>query len=453
MNMELPNYFLADLPDNSTLTPQLITDGCQTIKSNRQKFLAPLTTEELVQIISRLAQDWLDPKFEFRKHLLQQCPDRTGVPAETLAAGLDQFFSQVTGENLNALISQDLGSIRRLDEFVSDESERKQNRSSMAIGTELLVHITGGLLPNPTLTSMILGLLVRSAQFVKCASGTSYIPRIFAHSLYAAQPKLGACLEIAEWKGGTTALEAPLFAEAGCLTATGSDETITLVRQAAPSHVRLVTYGHKLSFAYVTREALDKNAQLLSTVVEDVSAWNQLGCLSPHVIFVEARASLDPDQFAEQLARELAVREETHPRGPVPSDVAAAISTRRMAYQVRASADGSTKIWSSENSTAWTVVHDSTPDFPISCLNRFIHVKPAESIDQLLAVLEPLRGKISTVALAAPTARFQELATHFSRIGVARVCRAGQMQNPPLTWRHDGRPSLGDLVTWIDIEL
>jgi hypothetical protein len=26
------------------------------------------------------------------------------------------------------------------------------------------------------------------------------------------------------------------------------------------------------------------------------------------------------------------------------------------------------------------------------------------------------------------------------------------MQIPPLLWRHDGRPSLGDLVTWTDYE-
>ena len=39
-----------------------------------------------------------------------------------------------------------------------------------------------------------------------------------------------------------------------------------------------------------------------------------------------------------------------------------------------------------------------------------------------------------------------------ARWGVTRVCPLGQMQNPPLTWRHDGRPSLEDLVTWIDWE-
>ena len=38
------------------------------------------------------------------------------------------------------------------------------------------------------------------------------------------------------------------------------------------------------------------------------------------------------------------------------------------------------------------------------------------------------------------------------RWGVARVCRLGLMQEPPLAWRHDGRPALGDLVRWTDWE-
>ena len=34
-----------------------------------------------------------------------------------------------------------------------------------------------------------------------------------------------------------------------------------------------------------------------------------------------------------------------------------------------------------------------------------------------------------------------------------RVCPLGQMQEPPLTWRHDGRPALADLITWTDWEM
>jgi len=35
---------------------------------------------------------------------------------------------------------------------------------------------------------------------------------------------------------------------------------------------------------------------------------------------------------------------------------------------------------------------------------------------------------------------------------VTRVCPLGRMQQPSFSWRHDGRPSLGDLVTWTDWE-
>ena len=450
--MELPNYFLADLPDASTLTPQLITDACQTLKQNRAKYLAREATEDLIQLVASLAREWLDPNFLYRKLVLEKGPAQTGFSPQTLATGLDHFFAQITSESLHALIHQDLGSVRRLEDFVATEPERRQNRSSIARGPELLVHITGGVLPNPTLTSVILGLLLRSAQFVKCATGTSFIPRIFAHSLYAAHPKLGACLEIAEWKGGTAALETALFAEANCLTATGTDETLGEIRSRVPAPIRFVGYGHKLSFAYVTREALEKPDKLVASLADDVTAWNQLGCLSPHAVWVETGGAIDADQLASQLANELHLREQTNPRGPIPPEVAAAITSRRMVYQVRATSDGSTKIWVSDNSTAWTVVHDTSPEFPTSCLNRFIHVKPVDNLDHFLRNLEVLRDRISTVGLAAPTVRVQELAGRFAEIGVTRVCRAGQMQNPPLSWRHDGRPTLGDLVTWTDIE-
>jgi hypothetical protein len=94
------------------------------------------------------------------------------------------------------------------------------------------VHFAAGQLPNPVFTSIILGVLVRAAQFVKCASGASFLPRLFAHSLYDADSKLGACLEIAEWRGGSAHLETPILNEADCVTATGSDETLAAKSQA-----------------------------------------------------------------------------------------------------------------------------------------------------------------------------------------------------------------------------
>lgn len=327
-------------------------------------------------------------------------------------------------------------------------------RAALATGPGLLVHVGAGNIPSPTLMSMVLGLLVRSAQFVKCATGSSLLPRLFAHSLYEVEPKLGACLELASWRGGHAHLEEALFAGADCVTATGSDETLAAIRQRLPARVRFLGYGHRVSFAFVSAQVL--TGFYLSRVVQraaaDVTAWNQLGCLSPHVIYVESGGDADAKRFASLLADELGAREHAEPRGPVPEEVAVGITSRRGIYEVRAAHSLDTHLWHSRGSTAWTVVFEADPRFQLSCLNRFVYVKPVANLAEALQHADPVREHVSTVGIAVPEHTAGDVATTLARWGAARVCPLGKMQEPPLGWRHDGRPALADLVTWTDLE-
>ena len=452
--MNQPNYFLADLPPDAVLTPLIIREACETLKRNRVQFLAGRSTSHLIKIISETAMNWLQPDYPFRRLALERSPAETGFPRATLARGLDSFFAQLTRENLHALLVQDLGHAHRLDELTAALGESRSAHAALARGPELLVHFTAGNIPCPAWMSIVLGLLIRSAQFVKCASGASFLPRLFAHSLHEAEPKLAACLEIAEWPGGDTALEEPLFAEADCVTATGRDETLAELRGRLPPQVRLLGYGHRVSFAYLTRDVLSafSTRKLVGQAADDVIAWNQHGCLSPHVIYVETGGAVSAEQFAEMLANELEQREATEPRGPLPVAAAATIASRRDFYRVRAAASPETRLWCSEGSTNWTVVFEADARFQLSCLDRFIYVKNAADLTGTLNQADGVRGQVSTVGLAAHDDQARALATELARWGVTRVCPLGQMQNPPLTWRHDGRPALADLITWTEWE-
>ena len=110
-------------------------------------------------------------------------------------------------------------------------------------------------------------------------------------------------------------------------------------------------------------------------------------------------------------------------------------------------------LFRSEDSTAWTVVYEEDPRFKVSCLHRFIYVKPVAKLADVLRYAEVVRHQVSTVAIAAVENRAVELARDLGRWGVSRVCALGRMQEPPLAWRHDGRPALGELVRWTDFEL
>jgi Acyl-CoA reductase (LuxC) len=453
--VNLPNYFLADLPPEAVLSPAMIAEACQTLKRNRENYLSSRSTESLIKTLSNVAESWLEADYPFRKYALATGPAQTGFSRETLARGLDNFFGQLTRENFHALLVQEFGDAKRLDAMCATPVEQKQNRMAIINAPEFQVHIAAGNIPNPALMSIVFGLLTRSAQFVKCASGASFLPRLFAHSIYEADAKLGACLEVAEWRGGNAALETALFAEADCVTATGGDETLAAIRAQLPVKIRFLGHGHRVSFGFVASGDLYGSSakKIVARAADDVVAWNQLGCLSPHVIYVQLGGEVFPEHFAQLLADELEKRETIEPRGELPAEHAATIAARRGIYEVRAAhSPETTRHWCSKDSTAWTVIYEADARFQLSCLNRFIYVKAVADLTAALRGADDIRGKVSTVGIAVPDDKAQEIATQLARWGATRVCPLGQMQNPPLTWRHDGRPALGDLVTWTDWE-
>ncbi len=453
--MDLPDYFLADLPPEATLSPTMISEACQTLKRNRERYLIGRSTGSLINLLGDVADGWLEAENPFRKLALELGPAQTGFSRETLARGLDHFFKQLTRENFHALLLQEFGDAKRLDAITATAAEQKHNRAAIVNAPEFQVHIAAGNIPNPALTSIAFGLLTRSAQFVKCASGATFLPRLFAHSIYEADPKLGACLEIAGWRGGSIDLETALFAEADCVTATGGDEALAAIRSRLPVKIRFLGYGHRVSFGFVAQEVLygARAKKIAAAAADDVVAWNQLGCLSPHVIYIQLGGEVAPDHFAQLLAEELERREASEPRGELPAEHAAAIASRRGIYEVRAAhSPETTRHWCSKDSTAWTVVYEADARFQLSCLNRFIYVKGVADLKTALESADNVRGKVSTVGLAAPEEKWDEIATQLARWGATRICPLGQMQNPPLTWRHDGRPVLGDLVIWTDFE-
>lgn len=453
--MNLPNYFLADLPPEAELSPAMITDACLSLKRNRARYLAVRDTPSVLRTLVRAGEDWLEADYPYRQFALAEGPAHTGFSAQTIATGLDSFFRQLTGENLEALLAQELGTTQRLDAFCASSSDSRTRRTALATGPELVGHITAGCVPNAAFMAIVLGLLTRSAQFIKCSRGGSFLPRVFLHSLYGSEPKLGACIEMAEWRGGSAALEQALFAQCEAVTATGTDEAVEAVRRALPPRVRFAGYGHQVSFGYVTREVISgwRARKVVAAAAADVIAWDQLGCLSPHVFYVEDNATGLALQFAEQLADELARREAAEPRGQISTETAAHIAARRAIYEVRAAhAPDQTRHWCSRDSTAWTVVYEAEARFALSCLNRFIYVKPVLDVAEALRGADPVRDHTSTVGLAAQEHELESLAKQFARWGATRLCPLGQMQNPPLTWRHDGRALLGNLVRWTDWE-
>ena len=135
------------------------------------------------------------------------------------------------------------------------------------------------------------------------------------------------------------------------------------------------------------------------------------------------------------------------PRGPVPVSASNSVRALREDLHFRAANGEPIAVWASDASTAWTVVFDATPGFPLSPLNRFVFVKPLPA--DLAAETLAVKPHLSCAGIWPATL---ENARAVAVTGVSRLCPVGAMQMPPWTWHPDGVPVLASLVRWVDLE-
>src|SRR5437763_11063042 len=142
--MNLPGYFIADLPPGAAITPDLVKQACETIRRNRERYLASRSVQSVIELLAVVARDWLECDYRFRKLALEFGPAATGFSDATLANGIDSFFKQVTTASLETLIEQDFGDPRRLEQMVATSAEDKTGRAAIVTAPHLLAHITAG---------------------------------------------------------------------------------------------------------------------------------------------------------------------------------------------------------------------------------------------------------------------------------------------------------------------
>jgi hypothetical protein len=277
---------------------------------------------------------------------------------------------------------------------------------------------------------------------------------MFARSIAAVDPKLAASLAILPWPGGDLALEQAAFGASEAVVAFGSDPAIESIRRRLPPRVTFVGHGHRVSFAVIGRECLEAGAvgALAERMAYDVSLFDQQGCVSAHLVYVERGGAILPEVFAERLATAMAAFEERMPRGKVSVEEAAAIQQVRTEAELREMREEPVRQWASPRGTAWTVLYEDEPTFMPSCLNRVVRVKPVTDLREIPSLLQPFSRYLQTVGIAVTRDRRLRLAETLAPLGVCRLCAIGEMPHPPLAWHHDGGYSLRPLLRWIAIE-
>ena len=428
------------------LTVPELTTVLDTISAARDAYLADLPVLEIVARLDTAVALWLDPSFPPRRLAEDLLPAITGYSPPMIREGLSALLRGLRREALLQCLTAEFGDPGCLDAF---RPLRGTALLTRAFGPRLAVHVFSGNVPGLPVWSLTCGLLVKAANLGKTASGEPLLPALFAASLAEVDPDLARCLAIFYWPGGAADLEVAAFARAEAVIAYGSDDALGALRGRVPASARFLAYSHRLSLGCIGREVVTAAgaADVAARAAADVATFDQQGCVSPHLFYVEAGGEVSPRDFAAALAAALEELERRLPRGRIPLGASAAIRNLRDTAELSGA-----EVWASRGGTAWTVIYEGDPAFSPSCLNRTVRVKPVADLADLPPLLAPLGPALQTAGVAVGAERLPALAARLGRLGVSRLCPLGQMAFPAFAWHHDGRGNLLDLVRFSDIE-
>jgi hypothetical protein len=207
----------------------------------------------------------------------------------------------------------------------------------------------------------------------------------------------------------------------------GRDETIADVRARARTSAVVRGHGAGLGVAIVTAgDGVRDGVDAADALAGDVVAFDQRGCLSPRVVFVEGTADR-ASAFASALSERLTAWEKRVPRGSLTDQ------ERADAVRWRDALSFAGRVWiGAEHVVA--LAPSSTP-LAVPPSGRHVLVVCARSLDDVATQIGPISRFVVSVGTNDPD-RARSLAPPH-----ARVVALGRMQRPALDGPVDGRAS------------
>jgi acyl-CoA reductase-like NAD-dependent aldehyde dehydrogenase len=420
-----------------------IAESCERLRVAGER-LRTRKVQDIVQAIDRAAAILSDPRSELHRTAIDWIPRTTGYSQQMAALVLRRMCKDWRTPAVEQLLRSEFGTRDYLDRFVADTDA---TRSVIALGPALTAHIFSGNVPGVAVTSLVRALLVKSPSFGKTAEDEPILPVLFAQALAAVDAELAAALHITYWPGGSNQLESALISEAEAVVVYGGDDAVQSVQQRTTPGQRLLVHGPRLSVGVIGPQAIERKTAY--DVAMAVSLFDQQGCVSPHVVYVVGSANLALE-FARMIGAALHEVGRELPRGSLKPAEALAIREARTQAEFRAIAGGSMELIEGED-LDYTVIFDADSAFQPSCLNRFLYVKPAESIAQIKELLAPHRRFLQSVAIEGfPPNEAAELALQLGSSGASRITSFATLPWPPAEWHHDGSAPLRELIRWVD---
>ena len=378
----------------------------------------PLSPELVIEACDSLARDIAGGRFD---HLLRPFLEAFAIPESQLAAALGLF----TRESLQRKLRLELGEDPAAEDLPHPGfAPIRRRRYPLGI----LLHIAAGNVDGLPAYSVVEGLLAGNINLLKLPSLDRGTSLLLLHELGKREPRLRDFLYVFDVPSTDLASLSALAEIADGIVVWGGDEAVTAARRLAAPNTKLITWGHKLSFAYATSAATDGD---LSALARHMCLTRQLLCSSCQGIFLDTEDMGAVEALGERFFTILQAENRRHPPADINLRARAALHLRTEELEAHASGRRILR----GGGVSVTVAPDSRLE--LSWLGGNCWVKPLPR-RRLLSALKGQKGYLQTAGLLCAPEEREELSALLARAGLVRITEAGEMSRTLPGEAHDG---------------
>ena len=409
-----------------------------------------LPDAELGGVLSRLERD------------IPQILSGLPLEAETVLDALDSLGKELDSGALDALIAQfappgareELDRVRpqigrdaleeRLDLELGGLSGPRPFGRAEVRPLGVLLHVAPGNIAGLPAFTAVEGLLTGNINLVKLPRGDRGLTLAVLQKLTEIEPRLAPWLYAFDIPSKDTASLGRLAALADGIVTWGGDGAVAAVRKLAPTGCKLIEWGHRLSFAYLS----DWEGTDLAALAEHIVSTGGLLCSSCQVIFLDTEYLSIGEQFCKKFLPVL--EKAAASRYKTPGQAAqAALYAREAALEQMVDRSGSDDLNFPGKLCSLTLRRDC--ELELSHLHGNVLVKRLPR-GEIVPTLRRQRGRLQTAGLVCPEGSREELTALLARAGVNRITAPGHMSHTFPLEAHDGEYPLRRYVRVVDVE-
>ncbi|MBR2886400.1 MAG: aldehyde dehydrogenase family protein [Clostridia bacterium] len=292
--------------------------------------------------------------------------------------------------------------------------------------------------------SSVEGILTGNINIIKTASGAHKVAMTMVEKLCEIDESLCPYFYVFPLSSKDEELLKSMFSLCNAIAVWGSDAATAGVRKIAPSGVKIIEWGNRISFAYFTKSGYTHEA--LKGLAEDVCVNDQQACSAPQMVFYETESKEELIEFAKAFMDVLQDVSDTYPLHPSSQAEKAELTTQIQLCHLD-ELMGEAKLF---NGNGCRVFVQFDNELCASPLYRTVIVKAIKRSD-VISALRPFRSYLQSVGLACGRAEISELSALLLAGGVNRITEPGLMMGGYTGEPHDGVPAMTQYLKRVSI--